>query len=73
MGFVTLVILEIYHAHPRPGPHIAPTSMWFGRAVAITVFITAIAAAEGAIGLAIFIPLFHHRGTIDADDANLIA
>jgi NADH:ubiquinone oxidoreductase subunit K len=32
----------------------------------------AIAAAEAAIGLAIFISLFHHRDTIDVDEANLM-
>ena len=35
-------------------------------------FIMAIAAAEAAIGLAIFINLFHHRDTIDVDEANLM-
>jgi NADH-quinone oxidoreductase subunit K len=35
-------------------------------------FIMAIAAAEAAIGLAIFISLFHHRNTIDVDEANLM-
>jgi NADH-quinone oxidoreductase subunit K len=35
-------------------------------------FIMAIAAAEAAIGLAIFISLFHHRDTIDVDEANLM-
>ena len=35
-------------------------------------FIMAIAAAEAAVGLAIFIMLFHHRGTIDVDEANLM-
>jgi NADH-quinone oxidoreductase subunit K len=35
-------------------------------------FIMAVAAAEAAIGLAIFISLFHHRNTIDVDDANLM-
>ncbi len=32
----------------------------------------AMAAAEAAVGLAIFISLFHHRGTIDVDEANLM-
>jgi NADH:ubiquinone oxidoreductase subunit K len=32
----------------------------------------AIAAAEAAVGLAIFINLFHHRDTIDVDEANLM-
>ena len=35
-------------------------------------FIMAIAAAEAAIGLAIFISLFHHRDPIDVDEANLM-
>src|SRR5687767_5919408 len=35
-------------------------------------FIMAVAAAEAAIGLAIFITLFHHRDTIDVDEANLM-
>jgi NADH-quinone oxidoreductase subunit K len=35
-------------------------------------FIMAVAAAEAAIGLAIFISLFHHRDTIDVDEANLM-
>ena len=35
-------------------------------------FVMAIAAAEAAIGLAIFIALFHHRETIDVDEANLM-
>jgi NADH-quinone oxidoreductase subunit K len=35
-------------------------------------FVMAIAAAEAAIGLAIFIALFHHRNTIDVDEANLM-
>ena len=35
-------------------------------------FIMAIAAAEAAIGLAIFIALYHHRDTIDVDEANLM-
>jgi NADH-quinone oxidoreductase subunit K len=35
-------------------------------------FVMAIAAAEAAIGLAIFIALFHHRQTIDVDEANLM-
>ncbi|HUP64661.1 MAG TPA: NADH-quinone oxidoreductase subunit NuoK [Thermoanaerobaculia bacterium] len=35
-------------------------------------FIMAIAAAEAAIGLAIFIALFRHRETIDVDEANLM-
>jgi NADH-quinone oxidoreductase subunit K len=35
-------------------------------------FVMAIAAAEAAVGLAIFISLFHHRATIDVDEANLM-
>lgn len=35
-------------------------------------FIMAIAAAEAAVGLAIFIALFRHRETIDVDEANLM-
>jgi NADH-quinone oxidoreductase subunit K len=35
-------------------------------------FIMAIAAAEAAVGLAIFISLFHHRDTINVDEANLM-
>ena len=35
-------------------------------------FIMAIAAAEAAIGLAIFISLYHHRDTINVDEANLM-
>ena len=40
--------------------------------VIFVFFIMAIAAAEAAIGLAIFIALFHHRDTIDVDEANLM-
>lgn len=35
-------------------------------------FVMAIAAAEAAVGLAIFIALFRHRETIDVDEANLM-
>lgn len=35
-------------------------------------FIMAIAAAEAAVGLAIFITLFRHRETINVDEANLM-
>ena len=35
-------------------------------------FIMASAAAEAAVGLAIFISLFHHRDTINVDEANLM-
>ena len=35
-------------------------------------FVMAVAAAEAAVGLAIFISLFHHRDTIDVDEANLM-
>ena len=35
-------------------------------------FVMAIAAAEAAVGLAIFIALFRHRESIDVDDANLM-
>ena len=35
-------------------------------------FIMASAAAEAAVGLAIFISLYHHRDTIDVDEANLM-
>ncbi|MFZ2492821.1 MAG: NADH-quinone oxidoreductase subunit NuoK [Thermoanaerobaculia bacterium] len=35
-------------------------------------FVMAVAAAEAAVGLAIFISLFHHRETIDVDEANLM-
>ncbi len=35
-------------------------------------FIMAIAAAEAAVGLGIFISLFRHRETIDVDEANLM-
>lgn len=35
-------------------------------------FIMAIAAAEAAVGLAIFIALFRHRESIDVDEANLM-
>jgi NADH-quinone oxidoreductase subunit K len=40
--------------------------------VMFVFFIMAIAAAEAAVGLAIFISLFHHRDTIDVDEANLM-
>ena len=40
--------------------------------VMIAIFSIAIAAAEAAVGLAIFISLFHHRHTIDVDEANLM-
>ena len=35
-------------------------------------FVMTVAAAEAAVGLAIFISLFHHRETIDVDEANLM-
>lgn len=35
-------------------------------------FIMAVAAAEAAVGLAIFIVLYRHRETIDVDEANLM-
>lgn len=35
-------------------------------------FIMAVAAAEAAVGLAIFIALYRHRETIDVDEANLM-
>lgn len=35
-------------------------------------FVMAIAAAEAAVGLAIFIRLFRSRETIDVDEANLM-
>ena len=35
-------------------------------------FVMAIAAAEAAVGLAIFIGLYRHRETIDVDEANLM-
>lgn len=35
-------------------------------------FVMAIAAAEAAVGLAIFISLHRHRDTIDVDEANLM-
>lgn len=40
--------------------------------VVFVFFIMAIAAAEAAVGLAIFIALFRHRETIDVDKANLM-
>jgi NADH-quinone oxidoreductase subunit K len=38
----------------------------------VVFFVMAIAAAEAAVGLAIFISLYHHRETIDVDEANLM-
>ena len=38
----------------------------------IVFFVMAIAAAEAAVGLAIFIGLHRHRETIDVDEANLM-
>lgn len=35
-------------------------------------FVMAIAAAEAAVGLAIFLSLYRHRETIDVDEANLM-
>src|SRR5258708_4009876 len=35
-------------------------------------FVMAIGAAEAAVGLAIFTSLFHHRETIDVDEANFM-
>ena len=40
--------------------------------VIFVFFVMAIAAAEAAVGLAIFISLYHHRHTIDVDEANLM-
>jgi NADH-quinone oxidoreductase subunit K len=40
--------------------------------VIFVFFIMAVAAAEAAVGLAIFISLYHHRSTIDVDEANLM-
>ena len=38
----------------------------------VVFFIMAVAAAEAAVGLAIFISLYHHLDTIDVDEANLM-
>ncbi len=35
-------------------------------------FVMAIAAAEAAVGLAIFVALYRHRESINVDDANLM-
>jgi NADH-quinone oxidoreductase subunit K len=40
--------------------------------VIFVFFVMSIAAAEAAVGLAIFISLYHHRQTIDVDEANLM-
>ena len=40
--------------------------------VMFVFFVMAIAAAEAAVGLAIFIAMFRHRETIDVDEANLM-
>jgi NADH-quinone oxidoreductase subunit K len=38
----------------------------------VVFFVIAIAAAEAAVGLAIFIALFHHTETIDVNRINLL-
>ncbi|MDX1584968.1 MAG: NADH-quinone oxidoreductase subunit NuoK [Thermoanaerobaculia bacterium] len=40
--------------------------------IVFVFFVMAIAAAEAAVGLAIFIALHRHRETIDVDKANLM-
>jgi NADH-quinone oxidoreductase subunit K len=40
--------------------------------VMFVFFIMAIAAAEAAVGLAIFIAMYRHRETINVDEANLM-
>jgi NADH-quinone oxidoreductase subunit K len=38
----------------------------------VVFFVLAVAAAEAAVGLALFIALFRHRRTIDLDRVNLM-
>jgi NADH-quinone oxidoreductase subunit K len=38
----------------------------------VVFFVLAVAAAEAAVGLALFIALFRHRRTIDLDHVNLM-
>ena len=38
----------------------------------IVFFVMAVAAAEAAVGLALVIALFRHRGTVNLDQANLL-
>ncbi len=38
----------------------------------IVLFVLAVAAAEAAVGLALFIALYRHRRTIDVDRINLM-
>lgn len=40
--------------------------------VIFVIFIMAVAAAEAAVGLAIFVLMFRLRGTINVDDINLL-
>jgi NADH-quinone oxidoreductase subunit K len=37
-----------------------------------TMFILTVAAAEAAIGLAILVTFYRHRGTIDVEDVNMM-
>jgi len=48
---------------------------WFRLSVAgqaIVLLVVALAAAEAAIGLAVIIALFRHKGTVDVDAMNLL-
>jgi NADH-quinone oxidoreductase subunit K len=38
----------------------------------VVFFVLAVAAAEAAVGLALFIALYRHRRTIDLDQVNLL-
>jgi NADH-quinone oxidoreductase subunit K len=40
--------------------------------VAVFLFVITIAAAEAAVGLALFIKVFNDKETIDADEMNLL-
>jgi NADH-quinone oxidoreductase subunit K len=39
---------------------------------AMSFFVIALAAAEAAVGLAIVLAIFRHRGGVNVDDANLM-
>ena len=54
------------------------TFVAFGRALGsadgqvIVFFVMTVAAAEAAVGLAIIIAIFRHKGSVDVDEVNLL-
>ena len=70
LRFIDSKHLLVGHADQFPGIYAKQFGQTHG--LIFVFFIMAIAAAEAAVGLAIFISLFHHRDTIDVDEANLM-